>query len=398
MKNIRLVVAAGLAVLLATPALAGDIMLLKSGRTIGKANSAIPPTENDYAESKITISEENLDRIVFTIEGVPTPQDQKTADVDRIFHDPSLAPSGLARGKRLLDGGQAEEAYALFEEVAGDARAPKWAQAEAAFRMGEALWQGGALDDAAKAFDAFLSKWKQSRYVPQATQANARIKLQKGDVEGARDAFAALKKMPGLPESEALEVDYWINWIGEQVAAQKGDKAGLETALKGYEALARTLKGRAGLENLFGKCQVGAISCMLGLGRYAEGQAEATKVVEENSDPFVRAGAHTLLGRAIVLQNAGGNDKAKYKTALLHFLKVVTLYGGEPGAEEWMAESLYRSGELFNELRPAQTNTDEEKEAATMARLRARREWMECRDRFPRSDWARKARQALGGS
>ena len=54
--------------------------------------------------------------------------------------------------------------------------------------------------------------------------------------------------------------------------------------------------------------------------------------------------------------------------------------------------------DLFNELRPAQTATDEDKEAAVMARLRARREWQECMQRFPRSPWAQKARRAMGGS
>jgi tetratricopeptide (TPR) repeat protein len=398
MRMFRYVVPVGLALVLATPALAGDIIVLKSGRKYGNPNSNVPPTESDYAESKMTIVEENLDKIVFRLEGVPTPQELEAGNIDVTYHDPSLAPTALLRGKRLLGSGQYEDAFAMFEEVTGDARAPKWAQAEAGYRLGEVLWMAGALDDAAKAFDSFLGTWKKSKYVPSATQANARIKLEKGDVEGARAAFAALKKMSGLPEAESLEIDYWINWIDEKVALQKNDKAGLEKALKGYENLARSLKSRKGMEDLHGKCLVGAISCKLGLGQHAEGQADATKVVEEYKDPLVRAGAHTLLGRAIVLQNAGSNDKAAYKTALLHFLKVVTLYGNEPGAEEWMAESLFRSGELFNELRPAQAKTEEDKAAVLMARLRARREFQECIQRFPRSEWAQKARRAMGGS
>ena len=397
MKTTRLAVIAGLALLLAAPAFAGDIIVLKSGRMIGNAKSNVPPTDEDYAGSNITIVEENLDKVLFKIDGVPTPQDMKSGDVAVTYHDPSLTPVNLTRGKRLQGSAQYEDAFEYLEQAASDSVAPKWAQAEAAYRAGEVLWQAGALDDAAKAFDAFLSNWKTSKYVPAATQANARIKLERGDVDGARAAFAALKKMAGLPEAEALEIDYWINWIDEQVAVNKNDKAGLDKALKGYENLARALKSKDGMEDLHGKCEVGAISCMLGLGKYAEAEAAATKLVEDNAAPLVRAGAHTLLGRAIVLQNTGSNDKSKYKTALLHFLKVVTLYGNEPGAGEYMAESLYRSGELFNELRPAQSKTDEEKAAVSMARLRARREWQECAQRFPRSPWGIKARSSLGG-
>ncbi len=402
MSCTRLVVAAGIALLLAAPAVAGDVIVLKGGRTLGPPKASVPPTDEDYAKSNITIVEENLDKVVFKIAGVPTPQNVKAADVEETFHDPSTSPPSLTRGKRLLAGGQNEDAYALFEQVGGDKRAPKWARAEAAYRMGEALWRAGALDDAAKAFDGFLSSWPTSKYVPTATQANARIKLAKGDVAGARAAFTALGKMSGLPDAEKLEIDYWINWIDEQVALQKGDKATLGKALKGYEALARSLKSRKGMEDLYGKCQVGAISCLLGLGRYADGQSAATKLVEQNTDALVRAGGHTLLGRAIVLQNAGSNDKVQYKAALLHFLKVVTLYGNEPGAEEWMAESLYRAGELFNELRPTGAAADDDKDkvkaAITMARQRARREWRACVQRFPRSPWAEKARRSLGGS
>ena len=146
MKTTHLVVAASLALLLATPALAGDIIVLKSGRKYGNAKASDPPADGDFAESNITITEENLDKVVFKIDGVPTPQDVKFDDVDRVYHDPSSIPGGLSRGKRLLESGQFEDAYAVLDEVASDSRAPKWAQAEAAYRMGEAVWYAGALD------------------------------------------------------------------------------------------------------------------------------------------------------------------------------------------------------------------------------------------------------------
>jgi hypothetical protein len=192
-----------------------------------------------------------------------------------------------------------------------------------------------------------------------------------------------------------FEVDYWITWIDEQVASQANDKTGLAKALKGYETLGITLKGRKGMDGLRGKCQVGEASCVVALGRFADAQAITSKLVESNEDPLVRAGAYTLLGRSIVLQSAGSSDAAKNKEALLHFLKVITLYGNTPGAEEWMAESLYRAGMMFEELRPTQAKTDEDKAAVSMARARARREWSECVQRFPRSPWAAKAKVKL---
>ncbi len=400
MKTARFVVAASLALLLVapvlvTPARAGDIILLKSGRKLGNAKASIPPADGDYAGSNITVTEENLDKIVFRIDNVPTPQDTKAADVAEIFHDPSSTPGDLIRGQRLLGNSQFEDAYSVLEGVAKDKRAPKWAQAEAGFRMGEAMWGAGALADAAKAFDAFLAQWNNSKYVPDATKANARIKLASGDVKGARTAFLSLKKLAGLPAAEKLEVDYWITWIDEQVASQAKDKSGLEKALKGYKTLTTSLKGRTGVDELRGKALLGSASCIVALGRYAEAQQITSKLVASSDDPLTRAGAYTLLGRAIILESAGNADAAKNKEALLHFLKVVTLYGNTPGAEDWMAEALYRAGMMFDELRPPSAKTDEDKAASRMGRMRAVREWRECVARFPRSSWAQKAKAKL---
>ena len=62
MRRTRLVVAAGLALLLAAPAFAGDIIVMKSGRKYGNPKSNVPPSEEDYAASNITIVEESLDK------------------------------------------------------------------------------------------------------------------------------------------------------------------------------------------------------------------------------------------------------------------------------------------------------------------------------------------------
>lgn len=380
---------------LASPALAGDIIVLKSGRMVGNAKASNPPSPGDYAESNFEIDEENLDKVVYRIAGVPTPQTIKFDDVDTIYHDPDLVPLDLAQGKEQLRQRQYENALDSFTKAAKDASAPKWAQAEAAVRAADALYDLGDLEGATKAYDAFVKTHSQSRWVPHATEHLARIKLDRGDIAGARAGFEALKGMRGLPENQRYEVEYWIVWIDEQVAQQKNDTGALEKARKGYEGLITTIRGRSGLAELQGKCEVGKASCVVGAGRHAEAEQLLEKLIKDHTSPTVRAAAYTLLGRVIVLQNTGTNDRAKYKTALLHFLRVVTLYGDAPGADPYLAEALFRSGELFNELRPANPTSEEEKQESTMARLRARREWQECMQRFPNSPWAQKARAAM---
>ncbi len=397
MRTFRLVLGAALALAVASPAFAGDIVFGKGNKKWGNPRANQPPAADDYDGSEFEIVEELLDKITYRIAGVATLQELPSADVVAIFHDPSTIPGGLDRGRRLVENGQADEAVEALAQVAGDARAPKWAQVEAAYRHGDALWAAGQNAKAAEALKAFLAKHANSRYVPDATRALAAVQLETGDVAAARETLNALKSMRGISESEKADVEYRLVVIDEQLARKSGDKAALEKVLKGYDTVLGLVRGKKEMATVEGLCTVGRASCLVGLARHAEAQPILEKIVAEAQDNAVRAAAHTLLGRSLVEQSAAEQNTTRYPEALLHFLRVVTLYSDASGVDDYVAESLFRAGQMFSELAPQNPKTEEEKAARSQGRSRAKREWADCDRRFPRSEWAKRARTALAG-
>ncbi len=377
--------------------LAGDIIIQSSGRPLGNPKASDPPTADDFAGSNFTVIEENLDKVIYKIAGLGQAQSVPTDKVVAVHHDPANMPAGLARGEDLVNKGQYLDAMDRLQGVLDNRAAPVWAKAQAEYLIALATSLVGTPEEGVAALKAFAANNQNSWHVPKATQALARTLMAAGDVKAAQATFQSMKTMKGLSESDQIGADYGIAWIEEQVALGKGDSAGLAKAEKMYNAILLKVRGRTGFSELAGKCTVGKASCQLGQGQTASAKTLCTALVTKNTDPLLRAGGHTLLGRAIYKESAGANDREALKVARLHFLKVVTLYGSTPGAEDYLAESLYYAGELFKELAPLKRTTDEEKSKAREANMRAVREWRECIQRFPRSSWAKKAQLKLSG-
>ncbi len=395
-KRSALVLAVASLALLATPAIAGDLVLTKSGWQ-GNRKASDPPTADDYAGSNFTVVREDIDFIYYTIPGVADEQRISMDKVIEIYHEPANTPRGLARGERLVDNAQWADAAAELEDVIAGSTTPAWAKAKAAYLLGVAHAGAGDHANAAKLLDGFLSTYSKSRYIPRVTMELARSHVATGAYDKAGATFKRLSAMKGLSEADKIEAQYGSAWLDQQIAEARKDTAGLESALKGYESLLTKIRTNKNMKDLVGKCTIGKASCLVGLGRSAEAKTLCEKAIKTSKDEFVRAGAYTMLGRVMVQGAAagGGGDIKVYQEALLHFLRVVTLYGSAPGAEEYMAESMYTAGELFYELRPTKSDSQADKDQARTYRSYARREWRECAMRYPNSPWGRKAAQKV---
>jgi tetratricopeptide (TPR) repeat protein len=376
--------AAGLlAALAASPALAGDIIVPISGNPIGNAKAGNPPSEADYAASNIEIVDENLDKVSYRLEGIPTLQSLDTSKVRAIFHDPGTVPADLRTGEALLKRGDLERARAALEKVA-KADAPGWAKAQAAYL---AATTHDDLGEAEQDLAAFKAAYPRSFWVKQATEERARALLGLDRIADAKGEFESLKSLPGAGEAEQAEASYWSTWIDERVAGQKDDAAGLANAQKGYDALITRLTGKAQFEALLRRTQVGRASCLVGLGKAAEARADLEKLaVEVKGNPRVLAAIYNKLGAA-VLRAAPAGDREAQRTALKHYLRVVVLYGDETGTDDDCGEAMYNAGLLFRDLRD--TGPDYVQ--------RARREWNECIQRYPGTLWATRSKEALAG-
>ncbi len=381
----------------ATPALAGDIILFKDGKVQGNKDAQIPPGPGDYSSSRFEVTEENVDKTVYKIEGVPTPQSMDTAKVREVFHDPASTPRELTQGVNALQQGKFAEGRDMLGSVVKGGRIAKWAKDKAAYEICRSYWYEGDVQGTIKACAAFKANHGTSRLIAEATTLGAKALLASGKVAEASKEYTSLKSIRGLAEEEKLKADYWIAWIAEQQGSAdpaRPDKAKLKSALEGYRGLALKTRSNPSLADLAALCEIGVASCQIAMGDHETAKAKLEKLAAATDDPVTLAGAHTMIGNALMRANIEAHDKAVYEKALLHYLRVVTLYGDADGAEDYMAESLFHSGELFAELRPASAKTDEDKEAVNKSRARARREWDECVQRFPTSSWARRAQQA----
>lgn len=377
-------VAAAFVVAAAVPALAGDLIYTTDGKVTGYPRAGNPPSESDFEQSTIEVVEENLDKVVYRLEGVPTPQTIETARVRAIHHDPSSIPADLQKGRALLARDDYDGAREALEKVAASASEPGWARAEAAYHAAVSFAYAGDNGGAEAALSAFKNAFPKSRYVTQATEQRAKALLALDRVDDARGEFASAKKLPGAGEDVQIESDYWLAWIDEQVATRKGDAAGLATAQKAYEALINRLQGKSQYESMLRRCQAGRAACMIATGKAADALKDLERLAGDTKDRRALAGIHTKLGLA-TLRAAPAGDKAAQKRALQHYLRVVVLYGDEPGAEEDCAESMYSAGLLFRDL----------KDTAPDYPSRARRELNEVVQRFPGSVWAQRAKEAL---
>lgn len=393
-KHLVLTLSIALSLSASVPALAGDIILKKDGTMMGNRKAENPPTSGDYSASKWTVAEENLEKIKYRIDGIPTMQEVPTEDVAEVFHDPKNSPAEYTRALDAESKGNYAAAIELWGRVASDKA--KWAKARGAFGEASCTYFTNDGKTGAAALAKFIREFPDSMWVPQAITMQARALMSAGDVAGARKAFETIKTLKGLSAAEKLAADYWVTWIDEQQAAAKSDTAGLKKALAAYKLLRGKMSASRNPDAkvLAGRCTIGIASCQIGIGDLGSVQAPLEKLIKGSKEPLLLAGAHTKLGHLMLMQNAQAQDEKVKKEALYHFLRVVCLYGPAEGAEDYHAESLYRAGFLFNDLRPAGTD-DDSKEKSRRWRAYARREWGECLALFPGSTWAQLSRRDM---
>jgi tetratricopeptide (TPR) repeat protein len=364
--------------------------VLQDGSTMPR-NASIPPTAEDFGRSTNKVEEENLDKIVYTMANVPQKQAIDTPRVKAIHHDPENVPPSLLAARQAMERGRYDEARELLPRMARE-DPPVWARQEAAFRTASSWWYEGELEKAVAALADFKKSFPNSWYVPEASQHRARALVELDRPQEAVAEFKSLRETKGLAHEVQLEADYWLVWIAERLATRAKDNRALDQVVRDYEALVPRIGGRANLAWLVRRVQVGRASALLAQGKTPEAQQALTQLASSTpaTDKLALAGTHTLLGNA-VLKASPKADEATFHQALRHFLRVVTLYGDAPGAEDYLAESLYQSGEMFWQLHSMMKEETER----TGYRQRAHREWRDVRQRFPQSGWAQQANQAL---
>jgi len=361
-------------------ALAGDLIVLHDGRAVGAQQPADPPTAADFAASNVTVTEENVDAIVYRIAGVATRQVLPRAQVARVAHDPATVPAALTAGLAAIAEGRFDEGRAKLVDTARSPSAPAWAQAEAAFRRAESYATEGNIASAERALAAFAQDRPRSRYVLDALRTRARLLLELGRDEDAKAAYDAASRTQGASEDEAATLRFLGAWAGTRGALRANDAERLAAAAKSFDDLRPHGTSRP---SLTARCDVAKAACT----GSTDGLAA---VVAASEDPFVLAVGNTLLADAARRRGLDKGDRAALEEAQERYLKVVLLYRDADGVVDFAAAAQFRAGETFLDL----AGTDPA--AAADAKARARREWEDLVRRAPRTEWAKRAKAALG--
>jgi tetratricopeptide (TPR) repeat protein len=360
-------------------AFAGDLIVLQDGRAVGAQQPADPPTAADFAASNVTVTEENIDAIVYRIAGVATRQMLPRAQVARVAHDPATVPAALTAGLAAIAEGRFDEGRAKLVDAARSPSVPAWAQAEAAFRRAESYATEGNIASAERALATFAQDRPRSRFVLDALRMRARLLLDLGRDEDAKAAYDAASRTQGVSEEETATLRFLGAWAGARGALRANDAERLAAAAKSFDELRPHGTSRP---SLTARCDVAKAACT----GATDGLAA---VIASSEDPFVLAVGNTLLADAARHRGLDKGDRAALEEAQERYLKVVLLYRDADGVVDFAAAAQFRAGETFLDL----AGTDPA--AAADAKARARREWEDLVRRAPRTEWAKRAKAAL---
>jgi len=377
----RAFVVALLVAALGVDAAAGDLIVLADGRVLGAPKAADPPTAADFAGSNISVSEETLDGVVYRLAGVPTRQTLPRPQVKRVLHEPIAVPADLSEGLALVAKGKFVEARARFAAGAKNALSPPWAQAESAYRLAESYAAQGDAAAAERALTAFAQERPRSRFVPDALRLRARVLFDLGREDEAKAQCEAVAKVLGATDDEALDAKFAAAWIDARAALRAGDAKRAKAAADAFDDLRARAGGRAAVS---ARCAVARAAC----GGAAVGLAD---VVAGSDDPFVLAVGNVVAADALRRRAEAKPDRAALEEAQERYLRVVVLHADAEDAADFVAAAQFHAGETFVQLAP------EDAAGAADAKARARREWDEVARRFPKSEWAKRARTAAAG-
>jgi tetratricopeptide (TPR) repeat protein len=381
MKRHQLSILVALAVLvLAVPAMAGDCILLKSGKyhQPGPVDGSRAPMREDYDKSMYTVLTENYDKVDFSMKlqnGKTTKQSYDTAKVDTVYYWPQ--PPAFTAAAKLMGTGDYPTAIDKFTAVYKDRSQRFWARVYSLLNIAMMYEADGNWAQAVATWELLAKDFPKSRYTPKAYIQAGLAHMNLNDSAAARNSFSRLTRLSGLPEGQKALAQYYLILIKEKEGEKTKNQGLLRQALGEYEALLSKVGDDEEMRDVAIMARLGIGNCRVLLGQYDEALAFFQKIADSAKDKAVLAGAYNGLGDCYIKKN-------DWKSALMAFLRTEILYDENP---EQTARALYLSGRCFQFMKGAGQGED--------SGLRARAQYQKCIRRFPSSSWAQQARDAL---
>lgn len=277
-----------------------------------------------------------------------------------------------------LDG--ARETYEAYVEAALAKAVPaqfKWAPPQAAWRALELRAALVDLEGVKAGAKRLIQGFPESRFVPMAYLAKAKAELSSGQATQAQETLGELS---GLVNAQSLAPRWALECRLGQIQADASLKPeSRRNEFERVQAEARDLPQlQARAQVLIGETFLAeAAANQAGSKPLREKAKEAfEKVVEEDrASRSDLAAAHAGLGETLFLQGADASDKVLLQDALLHLLRVATLFREEG---EVVARSFFYAMRCFDLLPDPRRKVEMKRELLA---------------RYPSTSWAEQAKK-----
>ncbi len=342
MRSLRAGSILAIAVLLvASPALAGDLIQKTDGTWMAAKVKGDRPDISDYENSLTVVLAENYDYVIFSLKvpsGKAMRQKIETSLVKKVNYWP--IPKAWSDAASAMDEGRYDEALKRFDTIAQNRGARFWMRMYALRNIAKIYKNRGRHKDVIAVNQRLLQMFPKSRYLPEAKIETGLAYMYLGDLASARAAFASLQRVSGLPAGKKMLARYWLIYLKQRQGELAGNKALVTQALGEYRDLLGTAGEDPKLKEVAVLARLGIGDCLVALGKYAEALDFFQKIADSSEDKTVLAGAFNGLGRCYF-------EQRKYKEALVSYLRTVILYDVKPRET---ARALYNAGWMFELL------------------------------------------------
>ena len=281
--------------------------------------------------------------------------------VDKVVYDKT--PGEYDIGTRQFHRGNYDGAI-NFLNLALEDEHPELLKQYILYYIAKSHQKKGELKEAIAAFEGIVEQGSKSRFLLDAVESLIELH---GDVGKIGKARGALKRLP-RPRTRAEKLK---RFMLEGMIEEKDNKH--QRAMRLYGRV----KNEAGIghKDQAAKAAVGIGRCMVSLKQYDKAAKAIGKLVRERDLGDLYAAAYVILGDALV---GGAKTDDDYEAAILAYLRVPALYGGDEATE---AKALFEAARAYRRI----TGSEE-------AKTRAAKLFGMLRDKYPGSEYAEKAR------
>jgi tetratricopeptide (TPR) repeat protein len=370
-------VAAAAVAACSSAALAGDILQRKDGSFSSPVAGDQPTaTEFDASKWQVLDADNEVVKYQFLIGDKPQYQTQKSVEVLEIWLEPKDYPGSWKEAMNAMASGAYGDAAEAFRAIGAEARVHPVIRQKALLFVGRAFAAWGKPGEAEAAYEALFKAFPKTFYTIAVWKDRSQMWMDANDEAKARAAADTLLKLPGVSDADKLESGFLLVTIDFRKATTAGDKAGIQSCLDKFKALAQQTKGSKEQAGVNALAKIGVGNCLLELGNAGEAKAIFEEITQaKGNEKAVDAAAFNGLGECFFRMNT----KEGFVEARRCFLRTSLLYTEGTSADQ-IARALYFAGECF--VRVGDDNWAS----------RARQELGDCIRRFPSSPWTQKAK------